>query len=349
MKDDEQLMAHALVEARRALGRTHPNPAVGAVVVKAGRVIARGYTAPAGGPHAEVVALKHAGRAAKGATLYTTLEPCGHFGRTPPCSDAIIAAGIARVVYASNDPNPLVNGKGVRRLKKAGVKVTAHVSRAEADALNQPFFKFMRTGMPWVMLKVAVTVDGKLATSSGDSKWVSSETSRVAVHVLRDQVDAVLVGGNTVKRDDPQLTARIEGARNPVRVVLDASNVVKPKASIFDGRARTIVVSPKHPKPLANVHFWPVTPLKAVLQRLAQQEGLLHVMVEGGAHVLNQFLSEGLFDELVVFVAPKLIGHEGITFTGNLGIRKMAKAQQLRLAGVEQLEDDVLLRYLPVS
>jgi diaminohydroxyphosphoribosylaminopyrimidine deaminase/5-amino-6-(5-phosphoribosylamino)uracil reductase len=244
-----------------------------------------------------------------------------------------LAAGIKRVVYASDDPNPLVDGKGIRRLVKSKVKVTHHVLKDRADALNRPFFKFMRTGLPYVTLKVAVTLDGKLATSTGDSEWVSSEASRERVHALRAQVDAVLVGAGTVIADDPQLTARITGARNPARVVLDGAGRTAQGARVRDGQARTIVVD----KP---------TPVKAVLHQLGR-EGLLHVLVEGGANVHQQFLDAKLFDELWVFVAPKLVGAEGITWSGNLRIEQMQNALQLKVESVERIGDDVLIKYLP--
>jgi diaminohydroxyphosphoribosylaminopyrimidine deaminase/5-amino-6-(5-phosphoribosylamino)uracil reductase len=325
VKADEGFMELALGEAAKALGRTHPNPAVGAVIVKAGRVVSRGHHVKAGAPHAEVMALRQAGAKARGATLYSTLEPCNHQGRTPPCSEAILQAGIKRVVFASSDPNPLVDGRGVRRLRKAGVTVTPHVLRAEADALNRPFFKVMRTGLPWVTLKVAVTLDGKLATKGGDSRWITGDAAREHVHALRGLADAILVGAGTVRADDPQLTARLKGARNPVRVVLGP---VPKKARVLDDQARTIVFARK-------------TPLKQVLGQLAR-EGLLHVLVEGGAQVHSQFLKEGLFDEVLVFVAPKLIGADGVTWTGPLGISKMAQALPLALRNVWRLGDDVL-------
>jgi diaminohydroxyphosphoribosylaminopyrimidine deaminase/5-amino-6-(5-phosphoribosylamino)uracil reductase len=318
-------MAEAIAEAEKALGRTHPNPAVGAVIVKGGRVIARGHHARAGAPHAEVAALKQAKAAAKGATLYTTLEPCNHFGRTPPCSEAILSAGVKRVVFASSDPNPLVNGRGVKRLQKAGVDVVAHVLEQEADALNRPFFKAMRTGLPWVTLKVAVTLDGKLATKSGDSKWVTGPLAREKVHALRSQADAILVGAGTVRRDDPQLTARIAGGRNPVRVVLGR---VPKGAQVLDKQARTLVFDRR-------------TKLKPVLEQLVR-EGLLHVLVEGGAEVHGQFLKEGLFDEVLVFMAPKLAGAEGLTWSGALGIKTMAQSLPLQLRNVWRVGDDVL-------
>lgn len=335
MTQDEKFMALALAEASRALGRTHPNPSVGAVIVKQGKVIARGYHERAGAPHAEVVALAKARGKAKGATLYTTLEPCDHHGKTPPCCEAILAAGIKRVVFASSDPNPLVDGKGIARLEQARVKVARHVLRERADALNRPFFKFMRTGLPFVTLKVAVTLDGKLATSTGDSEWVSSEASRLRVHWLRSQVDAVLVGAGTVIADDPELTARIPNGRNPVRVVLDGAARASKGARVFDDQARTLLID----KPSAP---------KAVLQHLAQ-EGLLHVLIEGGANVHQQFLEARLFDELLVFIAPKLVGAEGITWSGSLKIEQMANALKLELAQVERIGDDVCLKLRAAS
>jgi diaminohydroxyphosphoribosylaminopyrimidine deaminase/5-amino-6-(5-phosphoribosylamino)uracil reductase len=318
-------MAEALVEAEKGLGRTHPNPAVGAVLVKAGRVIARGHHAKAGAPHAEVVALRKAKAAAKGATLYTTLEPCNHWGRTPPCSEAILNAGVRRVVFASSDPNPLVNGRGVKRLQKAGVDIVAHVLKPQADAINRPFLKAMRTGLPWVTLKVAVTLDGKLATKSGDSKWITGPLAREKVHALRSQADAILVGAGTVRADDPQLTARVAGGRNPVRVVLGR---VPKRAKVLDGQARTLVFDRR-------------MKLKPMLQQLVR-EGLLHLLVEGGAQVHAQFLKEGLFDELLVFVAPKLVGADGLTWSGALGVKKMAQALPLKLRNVWRVGDDVL-------
>lgn len=335
MTQDEKFMTLAIEEAQRGMGFTHPNPCVGAVIVKGGKVIARGHHEKAGAPHAEVVALAKAKKNAKGATLYTTLEPCNHQGKTPPCCDAILSAGIKRVVFASSDPNPLVDGKGVARLEAAKVKVSRHVLRHQADALNRPFFKFMRTGLPYVTLKVAVTLDGKLATSTGDSEWVSSQASRQRVHELRAQVDAVLVGAGTVIADDPQLTARIPKAKNPVRVVLDGAGRAPKGAAVFDEQARTILVD----KPSAP---------KAVLQHLAQ-EGLLHVLIEGGANIHQQFLDAKLFDELWVFIAPKLVGNEGITWSGNLGIEQMANALKLELQSVERISDDVLVRYVPAK
>ena len=340
-------MTLALAEAVKGLGRTHPNPAVGAVLVKAGRVIATGYHARLGGPHAEAVALKQAGARAKGATLYSTLEPCNHHGRTPPCSDAIIAAGVKRVVYASSDPNPLVNGKGVRRLRAAGVEVMAHVLRRAADSLNQPFLKAMRTGLPWVTAKAAITLDGKLATSTGKSKWISSDASRKVAHQLRDVVDVVVVGASTVLADDPQLTVRLakKGTRNPIRLVIDPHLRTSPRAKIYDTTdARTILVSKKGGQKFLErgVEVWPLKGLEPLLRRLVL-EGALHVLVEGGAETHRSFLAGGLVDELVLFVAPKLFGHGGLTWSGALGVSDPSTALQFDALDAVRVGPDLMV------
>ncbi len=355
-------MQRALAQARTAVGRTHPNPPVGAVVVKGGKLVGVGFTAPAGGPHAEIRALEDAGPRAKGSDLYTTLEPCDHYGKTPPCSVAILENGVKRVVFASSDPNPLVNGKGVRRLKRAGVEVLAHLLQPDADLLYRPFFKFIRRGMPFVTLKAAITLDGKLATRTGDSKWISSEASRARAHGLRNQVDAVIVGAGTVEADDPRLTTRgIAHGRDPVRVVLDSKLRTAGNAKIYTQRskARTIVATlegAQYPRAEAladkGVEVWRVpgrggqVDLKALLKRLGQA-GLLHVLVEGGAGVHGSFLKAGLWDELWLFIAPRLFGHEGLTFSGALGIGQASSATPLRIASVQRVGEDVLLEVLP--
>ncbi len=355
----EFFMRLALDEAKKGLGRTHPNPAVGAILVRGGRVIARGHHRKAGTAHAEVVALEAAGARAKGADLYTTLEPCDHFGRTPPCTQAIIDAGVRRVVFASSDPNPLVNGRGVRRLAKAGIPTLGGVLKDEADALNRPFFQFMRTGMPWVTLKAAVTLDGKLATATGDSRWVSSEASRVRVHQLRDQVDAILVGAGTVEHDDPLLTTRLpQGGRDAARVVVDSRLRASPKRKIFSLRspAPTIVAtleregSPRARKlSRRGATVWTVprkgdrVDVKALLRRLAQ-EGHLHVLVEGGAELFSTLLRERLADELWLFLAPKLVGEAGVTWSGALPVAAMSQALWVQPWSVEQIDGDLLVR-----
>jgi diaminohydroxyphosphoribosylaminopyrimidine deaminase/5-amino-6-(5-phosphoribosylamino)uracil reductase len=356
---DAAFMAAALAEARKGEGRTHPNPVVGAVVVKSGRVVGRGFHEKAGAPHAEVMALRMAGRRAKGATLYSSLEPCNHHGRTPPCVDAVLAAGIRRVVVASFDPNPLVSGKGLRRLRRAGVEVVTRVLQAEADALNGPFFKFMRTGLPWVTLKAAVTADGKLATANGDSKWVTGAQAREQVHHLRDRVDAVLVGAGTVEADDPQLTARIPGGRNPLRVVLDSALRLSPGRRVFAPDALTVVATAvregsARAKRLhaEGVDTWHLpageggVALEPLLRRLAAA-GQLHLLVEGGAEVYTSILRAGLVDEVQLYVAPRLLGAPGMGWVGELGVGRMADALQFRIAGLEQVGEDARVTLRP--
>jgi diaminohydroxyphosphoribosylaminopyrimidine deaminase/5-amino-6-(5-phosphoribosylamino)uracil reductase len=359
---DVAYMRLAIAEAIRALGRTHPNPAVGAVVVKGGKIVGRGWTRPPGGPHAEIVALKAAGKKAKGATLYTTLEPCNHFGRTPPCSDAILKAGVKRVVYGSLDPNPKVNGAGLRKLRRGGVEVKGPVLRQETEALNRPFFKLHRSGLPWVTLKAAITLDGKLATAERDSRWVSSGEARTLGHELRDRVDAIMVGAGTVKFDDPRLTTRLSPkGRDPTRVVLDARLSTSPRSQVYRQRsdAQTIIVTAQGSQSAAARRYAPAQVwkvprdakakgqlnLRAVLERLAG-EGMLHVLVEGGAELHSSFLKSGLWDELLLFIAPKLVGHEGLTWTGKLAIGQMAQAITLGALTVEPVGPDLLLHVL---
>ena len=315
-------MRAALAEAEKGRGRTHPNPVVGAVVVKAGRIVARGHHARAGLPHAEVNALRKAGVRARGADLYVTLEPCNHTGRTPPCTEAILSAGVKRVFFGSPDPNPLVDGLGGKRLEKAGLEVHGKVLRAECDASNEAWLKFITTGLPWVVLKAAVTLDGKLA---GGPQPISSKAARARVHRWRDQLDAILVGAGTVRKDDPRLTVRgLKGGRNPVRVVLG-----KPprNALLLREAGETIVAG---------------GPLEAVLRDLAKR-GLTSVLVEGGAQVHGAFLAAGLWDELRLFIAPKVFGAPALSWAG------ADAARDLDLRSVERVGPDVLLTLRPAA
>ena len=356
----ERFMRAALDEAHKGLGRTHPNPCVGAVVVKDGKVVGKGHHAQAGALHAEVVALGEAGALARGADLYTTLEPCDHFGKTPPCSRAILDAGVTTVVSASMDPNPLVNGKGLHRLREGGVRVVTGVLKEEADALNRPFFKAMRTGLPYLTLKVASTLDGKLATLSGDSQWVSGEAARADVHALRNVVDAVLVGAGTVRADNPQLTTRLPSGpgRNPLRVVLDTEGRLPLEARVFHQAEpeRTVVVSAEDVSQAAaarlsstGARVWGVPrsgqglELQALLRRLVE-DGALHVLAEGGARLFASLVAARLPDELVLYLAPKLLGGDGLSWLGPLGLLKMAEAVQLTLEEVTPVGSDVRVR-----
>src|SRR4051794_25917309 len=292
-------MRDALAEAERGRGRTHPNPIVGSLVVAGGRVIARGHHERAGGPHAEVVALRKAGARARGADLYVTLEPCNHHGRTPPCTEAVLAAGIRRVFVGSVDPNPLVHGRGIRRMRAAGVRVEVGVLGGECDRANEQWFKFITRKMPWVVLKAAITLDGKLATPSGDSRWVTGPTARARVHELRDRLDAVLVGIGTVLADDPRLTARGPGQRDPVRIVVDPQARVPPDSRVLQRSAAETIVAVTLAAPGKRVRALERRGaavircrhdregrivLRDLLLRLAGR-GLTTVLVEGGARI----------------------------------------------------------------
>ena len=354
-------MRAALAEAAKGIGRTSPNPAVGAVLVKSGRIVARGYHRRAGAPHAEVVAIRRAGARARGAELYTTLEPCNHYGRTPPCTSAILDAGVARVICALRDPNPIVNGRGIARLRRAGTPVVAGVLRAEAARLNRPYLKRVRTGLPWVTLKAAITLDGKIATSRGDSRWVSGGKSRADVHRLRDRVDAILVGSNTARLDNPRLTTRVGSkGRNAIRVVLDARLQLPLSLQLFRSplAARTIVATAERPRTARakrllrrGIEVWPVPSragrldLPAVLRRLSA-EGVVHLLVEGGAEVFGAFIDQGLADELVVFIAPKLVGSGGLSWTGRVDVKSMAEAIALEEVAIFKRGRDALVRGL---
>jgi diaminohydroxyphosphoribosylaminopyrimidine deaminase/5-amino-6-(5-phosphoribosylamino)uracil reductase len=353
----ELFMGLALREAEKGLGRTSPNPAVGAVVVKGGRVVGRGHHARAGGPHAEVVALRAAGARADGADLYSTLEPCDHWGKTPPCSLAIIEAGVRRVFVASRDPNPMVNGKGVARLRRAGVQVVPDVLRAACDELNAPWFRYITAGRPFVTLKAAVTLDGKIATRSGDSRWVTSEAARAEVHRLRDRADAVLVGAGTARADDPELTTRLPRGRgrDAIRVVLDTRLTLPHELALFHPRSKAptlVATAVARPPPLGDG----VEALRCkarrgridlddLLGKLAGK-GIAHLLVEGGAEVHRSFLEAGLVDRVVVFLAPKILGG-GKDWLAGEGPLRMADALRLERIEVRRVGDDVLVAGVP--
>ena len=332
----QRFMRLALEEASRGLGRTAPNPAVGAVLVRGGKVVGRGHHARAGSPHAEIEALRQAGARARGADLYTTLEPCDHFGRTPPCSLAVIEAGVRRVFVGSRDPNPLVDGKGTARLRRAGIEVVAGLLRPECDALNAPWFRFIGSGRPFVTLKVAATLDGRIATRAGDSRWVSGPEARAWVHRLRDRVDAVLVGRGTAQADDPRLTTRLPGGggHDPLRVVLDTDLRLPASLRLFRQRsaARTLVVHAARRErdlgPRVELLRCARGPggleLGAVLDRLAER-GVVHLLVEGGGAVAAGFLAAGLVDRLALVLAPRLLGG-GLSWGGEAGPDRMSGA-----------------------
>jgi diaminohydroxyphosphoribosylaminopyrimidine deaminase/5-amino-6-(5-phosphoribosylamino)uracil reductase len=353
--DDAAWMRRALKLAAKGRGRTAPNPMVGAVVVRDGRSVGEGYHPRAGEPHAEVFALRAAGDAAAGATLYVTLEPCCHHGRTPPCTDAILAAGVRKVVAAMGDPFPKVSGGGFRVLREAGVDVDVGLLEAEAIDLNRAYVKVQRTGLPWVTLKMAMTLDGKIATRTGDSRWVTGEAARRHVHRLRDWNDAVLVGSGTALADDPELTARLPRARNPVRVIADrrARLPVSSKLANTAHQTPTILLTAKGAEAgsleargiqLERIpHSADRLDLRAALARLAER-GLHSVLCEGGAGLAGSLLEAGLVDEIAWFIAPKLVGgREAPGPIGGAGVENMVEAIQLEDIRIRRLGPDLLL------
>jgi diaminohydroxyphosphoribosylaminopyrimidine deaminase/5-amino-6-(5-phosphoribosylamino)uracil reductase len=355
-------MRAALALAARGLGTTWPNPSVGCVVVRDGRVIARARTAPGGRPHAETEALAAAGAAAWGATLYVTLEPCCHHGRTPPCTDAIIAAGIARVVVAIRDPDPRVNGEGLARLRAAGIEVTEGVLAPEGSALHAGFISRIAHGRPLVTLKLASTLDGRIATHAGESRWITGEAARRATHALRGQSDAVMVGVGTVLADDPDLTCRIAGYRpfQPVRVIAD-SHLRTPLTSRLVATAGAapvwIVVRPDADAArraallsagVAVIEAQPAgggegigVDARAALQSLAGR-GLTRVLVEGGPRLAASLLRADLVDRLVWFHAPTVIGGDGLPAAQAFGVEALSAAPRFVPERTTVLGADVL-------
>lgn len=289
-------MRKALALASQGRGRVHPNPMVGAVLVRDGREIASGYHRAYGGPHAEIEALRRAGTHAKGATLYVTLEPCSHWGKTPPCADALLRAGVTRVVSSMKDPNPLVSGRGFSRLRARGVAITSGVLLEEARFLNRAFITRITKHRPYITLKVASSLDGRTATVTGESKWITSSASRAQGHRLRAEVDAIAVGAGTVLADNPSLTAHGKG-RDPIRIIFQGKRALPKRLNIFDLSAETWVL--RQPRG--------VKALKATLAQLAER-GVTHLLVEGGATLQKSFWDAGVVDEVAWFVAPVIIG-----------------------------------------
>jgi diaminohydroxyphosphoribosylaminopyrimidine deaminase/5-amino-6-(5-phosphoribosylamino)uracil reductase len=356
---DEEYMRIALDLAEKARGYTSPNPLVGCVIVAPdGKIVGRGYHHKAGTPHAEVNAMADAGDKVRGATAYVTLEPCSHYGRTGPCCEALIKAGIRKVVAATGDPNPRVSGRGFARLREAGVEVVTGILEKEARRQNEVFMHWMTTGRPFTVLKYAMTLDGKIATASGDSKWITSEASRRYAHRLRAWYDAILVGKGTVLADDPSLTCRLVEGNNPVRVILDTHAELPTDRKVFtDGAAKTIlVVSEKVPqerwKKMSEIPQVTVLPLpekdghidlEALLDALGK-ESLTSLLVEGGSAVLGAFLDARLAQRVYAFIAPSLIGgKDNLTAIGGKGASTMDERITLQEPHVEEVGPDVMV------
>ena len=350
-------MARALELAWSAVGQTSPNPPVGAVLVRDRHIVGEGSTQPAGQEHAEVVALRQAGSLARGATLYVSLEPCSHFGRTPPCTDAIIAAGVVEAHASVLDANPRVGGSGIEKLRQAGVKVEVGEGQREAEELAAPHTKLVTTGRPLVTVKFAMSLDGKIATRTGDSKWITSEESRKYVHQLRAGSDAIMVGIGTVVADDPQLTVRrADGSplpHQPLRVVVDSDGRILPDATLLKQPGSTLVAMAGETRGVrtlledagAEVVAVPGSDRRVNLEELLDElgrRGISSLFVEGGGTLLGSLFDAGLVDRVVGFVAPVLIGGEAaLSPVGGQGAERMADALRLNDVHIETFGDDV--------
>ncbi|MBL7074479.1 bifunctional diaminohydroxyphosphoribosylaminopyrimidine deaminase/5-amino-6-(5-phosphoribosylamino)uracil reductase RibD [candidate division KSB1 bacterium] len=358
MTDDELFIRRTLRLAKKGKGKTSPNPLVGAILVKDCNVIAEGYHRAWGEDHAELMALKMAGKRAQGATIYVNLEPCCHHDKkTPPCVDRILTSGLKKVVVGSEDPNPQVSGKGLGILKNHGIEVVSCVLEDQCRRLNEVYFKNIQTGLPFVTLKIAQTLDGQIATPTGDSQWITSDRMRRLVHRLRAESDAVLVGIGTVKADDPELTVRWVKGKNPVRVVLDSHLSIPLTAKVLNGKdpSNTILFTatdmiPSRADPVkkqgARVFSVPTVDdgrlnLKEVLVRLGK-EGINSLLVEGGREVFTSFVKSRLFDKMILCISPKVIG-KGLGSLGDLGISRVGVAVTFSGVHYRRLRDEMIV------
>ena len=352
---DEIFMREALRIAKNAQGRTSPNPLVGAVIVKDGRIIAEGWHRKAGTPHAEIHALNMAGELAKNSTMYVTLEPCSHFGRTPPCANKIVDAGIKKVVIAMQDPNPLVAGRGVEILRAAGIEVEVGILEEDARRLNEVFLKYITKKIPFVTAKFACSLDGKIATFSGQSQWISCEESRKFVHKMRDINDGIMVGIGTVLADNPSLTTRLDGGKNPVRIIADSfARLPLDSKILYDGAAKNIIAVTEN-APAEKVSklkklgaeiivagSFQVN-LKTLMNELAKRE-ITSVLLEGGGTLNFSMFRAGLIDKVFAFVAPKIIGGiDALTPVEGGGVEKLSDAVQLENLTAEKIGSDILI------
>jgi len=354
--DDNLIMKRALMLAVRAKGKTSPNPMVGALLVKNNRIISEGYHKKAGTPHAEVIAIDKAGQKASGSTLYVTLEPCCHKDkRTPPCTEKIISSGIKKVIIGMKDPNPKVSGKGIAELEKAGIKTITGVLEKNARSLNESYVKYITTGMPFVTLKIAMTLDGKIATPEGESKWITGEKAREIVHRLRGNSDAVMTAIGTVKADNPMLTCRVSGFKNPVRIIIDPRLETRPDSHVAACPPETIIVTRS---PNEDVSLWKKLRSKGIsfveyqseeldLKWLMYKLGKLaitSILVEGGSSLVSYCLEAGIVDKVMFFIAPKIIGgRDSFPAVGGKSFRKLADAYKIRDIKTRRVGEDILI------
>ncbi|MFQ5500096.1 MAG: bifunctional diaminohydroxyphosphoribosylaminopyrimidine deaminase/5-amino-6-(5-phosphoribosylamino)uracil reductase RibD [Candidatus Zixiibacteriota bacterium] len=360
---DREYMQLALDLAERGRGRTAPNPMVGAVIVRGGRIVGKGYHKQAGQAHSEIIALKEAGPAARGATLYVNLEPCCHIGRTGPCTEAIIRSGVSRVCYAHRDPDPRVNGRGARILRKAGLVVHAGLLREEGYRLNDAHIEYHRQGRPFVIAKSAQTLDGRIAADGGDSSWITSPQSRKFAHKLRAEVDAVCVGRRTLTADNPKLTVRLVKGRNPYRIILcgDSRIVGTPHVVKHNGDARTIIAAPRKTVDRlskrwrgSKLVFWTISadsagrvdPVRFI--EVANEFGIRSILLEGGASILSAFLRAKLVDKYIAISAPMLLG-SGLCSIAGLKKKKVADGIRLKSAVMQPCGPDFIVTGYPVK
>lgn len=356
MNQDEYFIKRTIHLAKRANYKTSPNPMVGAVIVKNGKIISEGYHKKAGLPHAEVEAILKAKESLNGATLYVNLEPCCHRNkRTPPCTDLILSSGIKRVVVSMRDPNPYVAGKGIETLKAAGVEVTEGVLEDKSRKLNEFYIKYITKNMPFVILKIAMTMDGKIATPEGESKWITSDESRKIVHKLRSQVDAILSASGTVIADNPHFTSRIRGGRNPKRVIIDPKFEIPLSHNVYKCPPETIAVINKayltesKQKQLINqgVEILPLDTEKVelnwLMKELAKRE-IISVMIEGGSSLNAYALKDNIVDKILLFIAPKIIGgRDSYPCVGGNFYRKLNEAYEINNISIRKLYKDILI------
>ncbi|RWZ58899.1 bifunctional diaminohydroxyphosphoribosylaminopyrimidine deaminase/5-amino-6-(5-phosphoribosylamino)uracil reductase RibD [Halobacillus fulvus] len=355
MGRDERYMSLAIQMAQETVGQTSPNPSVAAIVVNNNQVVGIGVHVKAGEPHAEVHALQMAGDKAKGAEMYVTLEPCSHYGRTPPCAEAVVKSGIRRVVIASHDPNPKVAGRGVDILESSGIEVRQGVKKDEADALNQTFFHYIQTQLPYVRLKSAMSLDGKIATSTGESQWITGEEARMDGHHYRHQSDAILVGINTVLIDNPKLTTRIEGAgQHPVRVILDTHLRTPPSAQLIEDESAPTWIFTGKDVTDEQIHAFSSyshvrifrqegekVDIEAVLASLGEEK-ITSLLIEGGGTIADAFVRSGKVNETITYIAPKLIGgKDALTPVGGKGISQLKNVQSFEIVSTETLGEDI--------
>jgi diaminohydroxyphosphoribosylaminopyrimidine deaminase/5-amino-6-(5-phosphoribosylamino)uracil reductase len=359
---DTRYMKRALTLAKKGLGKTHPNPVVGCVIVKNGSIVGEGWHKRAGGHHAEVHALEMAGALARGADVYVTLEPCSYTGKTPPCSEALIKAGVKRVVAGMSDPNPLVNGDGLRALQQAGIETLCGILEEECRAINLPFIKHVTSGMPYVTFKCAMTLDGNIATITGESRWISCEESRKYVHRMRSRMDAIMVGIDTVIADNPQLTVRHVRGKNPLRVIVDTRLRTPESVNVLnDQHSSKTIIATTESNPRVHLRYLKqgVTvmvcdehegrvSMKDLLQKLGAM-GVQSILLEGGSGLAGNMLQNGLIDDLVFFVAPKVIGNNGFAPFKLLGITSMEQAIRLEFTDVYRIGCDIVVTARPES